>query len=78
MSRVDIVAFINSPSTKGGPLTEHYDFLKKVRDEINNAGESGIYIDKLGRGKPCDYLDEEASTLMAMSYCKQLAQNKRH
>lgn len=34
---MDIVAFINSTRTKGENPLEHADFLKKVREEIDNA-----------------------------------------
>lgn len=71
MSSMDIVAFINSTRSKGEPELLHYSFLEKVRSEIDNAPNfRGIYKDALGREKPCFYLDEEASTLMAMSYSK--------
>lgn len=54
MSSMDIVAFVNSTRTKHEKPLEHFHFMEKVREEIDNASNfRGIYIDKLGREKAC-------------------------
>lgn len=71
MSSLDIVDFISHIRKPGSAILRHDHFMTKVSSEIDNAlNFKGIYFDKLGREKPCYYLDEEASTLMAMSYSK--------